>query len=82
MEERKEGRVKLPGKGDATGEADIAERSPKNLCLIFLVSKMTLISFLHPSVSSPNYALTQSYLPPRGIEHKIRIFSLGSLSIK
>lgn len=80
VQEGKKGRVKLPGKGDTTGEADIAESSLENHCLIFLLSKMSLKSFLHPSMSSP--VLTQSYLPPRGIKHNIRAFSLGSLSIK
>jgi len=49
VEEWKEGRAKLPGKGDTTGEADIAKSSLENLCLIFLLSKMSLTSFLHPA---------------------------------
>ena len=53
VKEWKERRVKLPGKGDATGEAYIAESSLENFCLVLLLSKMSLILFFHPSVSSP-----------------------------
>lgn len=64
--------------GKKEGEAAWKKRSYqrswdcRELCLIFLLSKMNLISFLRLSV--PSRVLTQSYLPPRGIEHKIRIF--------
>lgn len=53
-----QGRAKLPGKGNATGKADMAESSLENLCLIFLLCKVSFMSFLHPSV--PFLVLTQS----------------------